>query len=453
MNEMIRLAASVVSKTGVLRYTNTDNFYMDGKFLHLKEKDNINISVGNSADDFLFSVNEGMENKTGDDKSTISISDELKKIHEKIKSGESDITFKFSQLCDSVVEIGNLIFSLSPGSEEEKLKKTAFTGLLISGNNAAVLNIGNTRAYFLRDNELRQLAADSKKAERLLKMGIITDEQAEALTNSSNKVDHKYDSGNSEISKSEIFNIKKDDIFILGSKGLFDSVDEERINEISDINNSTDEIAGLLVEEAIENGAKDNITALVIKIEKTVLDSEVNVEAIPVKKKVSNKYVPKLDTIPEDNETDYKVGAKKWLSTVVVCIGIGIMVFAAYKLWDNSNKSAQEDTDSQPSTGITSNIAENTNPAGQVATPTGAVKASPATTAVKPASSGGNASGSTTAPVSNVKYTVKAGDNLIKISTKFYNDPNKYQVIMEANGITNADKIMEGQVLIIPNLK
>lgn len=47
-------------------------------------------------------------------------------------------------------------------------------------------------------------------------------------------------------------------------------------------------------------------------------------------------------------------------------------------------------------------------------------------------------------------YTVEAGDNLSKISKRFYGDPNKYATIVKANNISDPDKIKAGQELIIP---
>ncbi len=49
-------------------------------------------------------------------------------------------------------------------------------------------------------------------------------------------------------------------------------------------------------------------------------------------------------------------------------------------------------------------------------------------------------------------YTVVSGDNLSKISKQFYDTPNKYPQIFEANKpmLTHPDKIYPGQVLRIP---
>ncbi len=57
------------------------------------------------------------------------------------------------------------------------------------------------------------------------------------------------------------------------------------------------------------------------------------------------------------------------------------------------------------------------------------------------------------APEANF-YTVVKGDNLSKIAKQFYDNPNKYPVIFEANKpmLSHPDKIYPGQVLRIPPL-
>jgi len=49
-------------------------------------------------------------------------------------------------------------------------------------------------------------------------------------------------------------------------------------------------------------------------------------------------------------------------------------------------------------------------------------------------------------------YTVKAGDNLSKISKQFYGDPNEYMRIFYANRskLSDPDRIQVGQQLVIP---
>lgn len=49
-------------------------------------------------------------------------------------------------------------------------------------------------------------------------------------------------------------------------------------------------------------------------------------------------------------------------------------------------------------------------------------------------------------------YTIKAGDNLSKVSKLFYGDANKYTRIAEANHLADPNKIQPGQQINIPVL-
>lgn len=49
----------------------------------------------------------------------------------------------------------------------------------------------------------------------------------------------------------------------------------------------------------------------------------------------------------------------------------------------------------------------------------------------------------------NQTYTVQPGDNLSKISKRFYGDANQYMTIAKANSLEDPDKIKVGQELLI----
>lgn len=49
-------------------------------------------------------------------------------------------------------------------------------------------------------------------------------------------------------------------------------------------------------------------------------------------------------------------------------------------------------------------------------------------------------------------YTIQSGDNLSKISKRFYGNANKYSEVAKANNISNPDLIKVGQQLNLPAL-
>lgn len=52
----------------------------------------------------------------------------------------------------------------------------------------------------------------------------------------------------------------------------------------------------------------------------------------------------------------------------------------------------------------------------------------------------------------NQSYTVKSGDNLSKISKRFYGSPDQYASIAAASNISDPNKIQVGQQITIPVL-
>jgi LysM domain len=52
----------------------------------------------------------------------------------------------------------------------------------------------------------------------------------------------------------------------------------------------------------------------------------------------------------------------------------------------------------------------------------------------------------------NQSYSVKSGDNLSKISNRFYGSPNHYTSIASASNIADPNKIQVGQQITIPVL-
>ena len=52
----------------------------------------------------------------------------------------------------------------------------------------------------------------------------------------------------------------------------------------------------------------------------------------------------------------------------------------------------------------------------------------------------------------NQSYSVKSGDNLSKISNRFYGSPNHYSNIAAASNISDPNKIQVGQQITVPVL-
>lgn len=161
-----------------------------------------------------------------------------------------------------------LISTVSEHSELEGMG-TTFSGMLISQGKAVTAHIGDSRIYLARDGSMKQLTADHTFVQRLVEMGKITPEEALVHPRRSVLMRVLGDvQGEPEIDIA-IYDIKPGDRWLLCSDGLSGVVPEEIIERILLSNVPTEEAAELLVGEALEFGAPDNVTVVITDIVET----------------------------------------------------------------------------------------------------------------------------------------------------------------------------------------
>jgi protein phosphatase len=129
-----------------------------------------------------------------------------------------------------------------------------------------IAHVGDSRAYTIHSGELYQITEDHSLVNVLLRSGELTEEEAynhprkNVLTRSVGMP------GTVEVDIN-IQPIFADDYLLLCSDGLTNMVSEQNILEIIDWNESLEDTVYSLVQQANENGGKDNITVLLVKFD------------------------------------------------------------------------------------------------------------------------------------------------------------------------------------------
>jgi protein phosphatase len=142
---------------------------------------------------------------------------------------------------------------------------TTVVATVLHGASLVSMNVGDSRAYLLRDNELRLLSKDHSLVSRLVEMGKISDE--EALTHPRRNVLYQALGQGSDVEiHTVIEKLRVDDIIILCSDGLWGEVSDPAIKEILHSASSPLLAAKQLIDLANESGGADNITTIVIQI-------------------------------------------------------------------------------------------------------------------------------------------------------------------------------------------
>ena len=168
-------------------------------------------------------------------------------------------------LARALTYANNSVFS--SGSTKSGLKGmgTTFTMLFICGDRAVAAHVGDSRLYRIRGNEIKMLTRDHSLVEELVEIGSIT--KAQAQEDPRRNVITRAVGAAAEVD-ADIFelDILKEDTYLLCTDGLTNQLTDEEILNIALKEESPMHSAEKLIMRAKENGGRDNITVVLLKI-------------------------------------------------------------------------------------------------------------------------------------------------------------------------------------------
>jgi PPM family protein phosphatase len=142
---------------------------------------------------------------------------------------------------------------------------TTLTAALVQGDEVALGHVGDSRAYVLRDGELKRLTKDHSLVEELRRQGRLTEEQAEEHPQRS--IITRALGPEPEVKVDTMTYTAKDgDVFLLCSDGLTTMVTDEEIRKILLESRSLRSAVNKLVDAANGRGGRDNITAVAFRV-------------------------------------------------------------------------------------------------------------------------------------------------------------------------------------------
>ena len=142
---------------------------------------------------------------------------------------------------------------------------TTLSVALVAAGTAHIGNVGDSRVYWIENGSITQITEDHSLVARLVSAGRLTREEARDHPRSN----VLYRSiGTDEIVKIDRFNepLNKNGTLLLCTDGLWGDLSDENIHRICAGEKDAGTISNRLVQMAKENGGRDNITAVVVKI-------------------------------------------------------------------------------------------------------------------------------------------------------------------------------------------
>ncbi len=257
------------SDIGLIRIENQDSF---GKF----PQDDFNLY---SEKGQLFIVADGMGGHVGGREASSLAVDTIQNVY---FTNSADLS---SSLKEAVEKANINIYKKSESSKQFRGMGTTCTALLLKEDKGFIAHVGDSRIYMIENNlsrKIEQLTEDHTKVHEMVKVGILTEKEAEVYPSKSvlsralgvePKVNIDYKN----------ITIKNGQSYILCSDGLAHVTKEEILQIVTA--NSPEDSCGKLINLANDRGGKDNVTVIVIKIGPDGSSYKNHQDAFPVKKK------------------------------------------------------------------------------------------------------------------------------------------------------------------------
>ena len=166
---------------------------------------------------------------------------------------------------DCLSKVNREIYELSLLSPENKGMATTITIAYITGGEAHIVNIGDSRAYHFRNGVLAQITEDHTYVNTLIKKGAITKEEAQHHEKK-NIITRAIGGDITTLPDFFCIGIDEGDIILLCTDGLHGEIEDEGICGIIAEGGSMAETCSNLVNKANRRGGRDNITVVCLRV-------------------------------------------------------------------------------------------------------------------------------------------------------------------------------------------
>ena len=143
---------------------------------------------------------------------------------------------------------------------------TTATALVLLPGRYFIGQVGDSRAYLLRDGEFLQITRDHSYVQEQVDAGLLTPEQARVHPYS-NVITRCVGAGSDVVPDVYFGDLRAGDVLLLASDGLTGMLEDEQLVKILADPQGPQAWVDRMITEANRRGGLDNITTIVVKIE------------------------------------------------------------------------------------------------------------------------------------------------------------------------------------------
>lgn len=170
-----------------------------------------------------------------------------------------------TSIAQAVKSANDAIYSLARSHTEYSGMGTTCVTLVIVGGRAYIVNIGDSRAYIIRDGQMRQVTQDHSWVAEQVRIGLLTEEQARVHAHR-NVITRSLGTQPNITADLFVETLRDGDRVLLCSDGLHGYVEEGAISQEVATQASPEQAARDLIDMANANGGPDNISAIVVDV-------------------------------------------------------------------------------------------------------------------------------------------------------------------------------------------
>lgn len=203
--------------------------------------------------------------KAGDLASRLSSKEFVSHIYESLVAPRLFMGNQEKLLRESCADANGVVYEYSRFDANYNGMGTTLVGGIITRHKAYLVNVGDSRAYHLSKDGIRQISRDHSYVEELVSMGAITKEEAahhpkKNIITRALGVDSSVEADYFECS------LVKGEGILLCSDGLSNMVSGKEIHDYFVENPSPEDACAKLMELALARGARDNVSIVIVKI-------------------------------------------------------------------------------------------------------------------------------------------------------------------------------------------
>jgi protein phosphatase len=254
------MSIAAYSHIGCVRANNEDNFFLNGRFMDETDRLSPCFASDESKPPFVLGLADGMGGYAKGELASLTAMSVLAEYAPKFdcsnpaKQVQCYVRAANNIICETISRIGAQI-------------GCTLALAVVRGNKVYGYSLGDSRIYLLSNGSLRCLSVDNTRAMDYVREGVMTESVARA-SDDWRKLTKCLGMFNAQLSADETpqMTVKGFGRVMICSDGLSNVVDDQRIMEILINTPSAEDAVKVLVGDALDGGAPDNVTVAVGEI-------------------------------------------------------------------------------------------------------------------------------------------------------------------------------------------